>query len=294
MRVSQTLLNNLVMQKTARAQRGLVEASSKLSARSRVMRPSDDPVGASRLRRLQRSEARLSTLGYNRQTVRGDLEGAETLLESIHNQIVRAQELAMQMSNDSMNEADRAAAGREVELMFDQVIGLANRRQSGNNYLFGGLRDDTPALAADGTYLGNDLNRVVEVAPGIEIEATLTGTEAFGDGMSVLQTISSLAEALNDPDNTGEDIGAFLGELNDARNTISLARTEVGTRLSRLDELDELSADLATSIELDKADVEAVDFAAGAAEFAAAQVALNAVIDTSRTMLDYGSGSWLR
>ena len=73
----------------------------------------------------------------------------------------------------------------------------------------------------------------------------------------------------------------------------STSATGVGTRLSGLLDVDDLSAELMTSLRYEKADVEGIDFAAGASEYAAAQTAMQAVIETSRTMLQYGSGSWL-
>ena len=292
MRISQALVSQLASQRTASAQRSYVGAVNRVSADQRVGRPADDPISAARIDRLTRQLGKLDAMGDSRRTVKTDLTAAETILGDVHDRIVRAQELAIDMGSDDSGPDERANAALEVRAIFDQIVGFMNQRQPGGNYLFGGLQDGAPPFDPRGVYQGDQQHRYVEVGPGYNVRATVDGVEAMGQDGAAFEALANLVAALEA--NDSEAIRGALDPLDDARSQVSRARTDVGTRIATMIDLDDLTLDLTTTLELEVAGLQAVDIGRGASDLATAEAVLTAVVQTSRSLLQSGSGSWLR
>lgn len=292
MRISQALLTNFVQQRTENASRSYVEASAKLAATSGVERPSADPVKASRLNQLARFRSEMTIFDTNRSAVETDLTNMETVLGDMHDILVRAKDVALAMRNDTNTADDRENGSQEVQRLLDQFMGLANRRHTGGKYMFAGLQEDTPPLDGNGNFVGDNFVRRVEIGPGVTVEATMGGQRAFGPNNEVIDVLQNLTNVLDA--NDGPGIGDTLDLLDEARQILSLARTDVGARLATIHDVSNLSGDINTRLDLEKADLISIDVARYAPQLNAAQTALQAVVDVSRGMIEQVGSAWLR
>jgi len=283
MRITQRLMQNLVRQNTDRASRAVLDASRPIDEGTNISRPSQDPVTAARLMGLRDLDAQFDRLDRNRNIVKTDLAQAEDVLGGVHELIVRAQEIANGMANDTANASDRQSAAREVRIILSQAVGLANRKDASGKYFFGGTAENRPAFAADGTYQGNEQSRMVEIGAGLQLEATIVGPDVFGPKTEGLTSIERLAVALESNDLSA--IQASIDELAEARQIVSDGRTEIGGRLSTITDIDDIMLSLRTHVGLERAAVEGVDIAAVAPAMSSAQASLEAVVASSRSLM---------
>lgn len=292
MRITQQLISNLVRQRSEAASQAFYEVTRKIGASSAVERPSDDPVAAARLQNINRFGHQLDMLDRSRRTVQTDLTMAESIIGDMNDVLVEAKDVALAMSSDGVNAEDRKNGAVQIERLLNELTGLANRQQTGGRYLFGGLSENQPPLDGSGNYQGDASSRLVEIGPGVQIEATVSGHDVFGPSNEVLTTLRTLVTALNTNDTT--QIRASLDDLDQARDIVTLARTEVGSRLATINDIDVLSGDLRVTMGLEHAAITGIDLAELAPQLSAAQNVLQAVVQTSQTLMQQASAAWLR
>jgi|GEM_PF-1773626 len=300
MRITQQLVANMVRQRNERASANLYDVTSRVTANSAVERPSQDPVRATRINNLERFAHDLDILDTSRRTIKSDLTAAESLIASMQDILVSAKEIAIGMASDNASDDNRANAATEVQRLLDQLVGLANRRQPGGKYIFTGLSEGAQPIADDGSYQGDSGARLVEIGPGVSIEATITGDDVFGPNQEVLTSMRALIGALTpeDPPNPARDqvqeIRDTFSLLDRGHEYITLGRTEIGGRLATIEDVDNLSLDLRNTAALEHADLTAVDLARLSPELSTAQHVLTAVVETTRSLMQQAASSWLR
>lgn len=292
MRITQQLVANYVRQGLDRANRSVMDAAKQLQSGTSVETPSDDPVKAARIRQLQGADRDFARFEHNRNTVKSDLDSAEGVLGDIHSLVQQAHDIALAMAGDSPGPGIRGNAAVTVGALVDQMTDLINREQISGKHLFTGTGEDKPALDAAGAYQGNEASRSVEVGPGAHIEGTLRGSEVLGPNNELLASMRSLLTALTNDD--GAATRATLDSLESARQTVSLARTTVGARLARLSDVADSSLSLQTQLATEQSELTAVDVAKVAPALSGAQTMLQAVIATSRQILDQVGTGWLK
>lgn len=127
----------------------------KLSTLRDINRISDNPVGAGQ---EIRSKARINNTQQYRRNIdysKGFLERTETAIVGIAENLIRAKELGIAMSNSTYDSQSRKAAAHELQQITDQVIALGNSTYQ-DKYVFSGYRTNTPALSDTGEFLGDD------------------------------------------------------------------------------------------------------------------------------------------
>ena len=163
----------------------LAQAQLQVSTGKRILKPSDDPVGAtlalSFRRTLAGSERYRESIQSGRTMVdtgAGALQGAAGILSE-------ARALLIQGMNGSMNPKDRALVAGEMRLIRDQLLDVANT-QTGDRYLFAGTETSSAPFvesAVNGIsvvrYMGNDQPQALLVGPSNTVETTLPGQQVF-------------------------------------------------------------------------------------------------------------------
>jgi len=177
-RVTQNLLNNVVLSNLNRSVQALLNLQSHLSSGKRITRPSDDPVGTSNAMRL-RTQMSQSTQ-YLRNIDQGDtqLTMADSVFEDITNLLTRAQDLAISQANVTADTRTRSAVAEEVNALIDQFIDLLNTRVGGR-YLFSGFETlDAPYVQSENgvTYRGDSGELNIEVDSGTTVNPNVPGS----------------------------------------------------------------------------------------------------------------------
>lgn len=157
---------------------------------SKIVSAKDDPVAAGTAVGLDRVVAGLEQLGKNANNAQNRLGLQENALAQANELMTRAVELSIQANTPVPGNTDLKAIVSELKTIQDSLLSLANSKDGSGRYLFGGSNDsDAPFLKAGGTvsYVGDQTQRQVEVAPGQLVNDALPGSEIFmrirtGDG----------------------------------------------------------------------------------------------------------------
>ncbi len=220
------------------------ELQSSLSSGQRLARSSDDPVGASRLRQLQRADA-LSTVDIaNAQRASSDLQLVDGALGSFADYVTRVKELAIQAANGTLTAAQRAGIGGEIAAMRLNVIQLANARDSAGDALFGGQAAGvayTIDAAGAAQYVGTATASELPLGEGQNVTRSLTGPEFLqfavnGTSTDLMAAMKALADGLQ-AGGPGAQQAARDGmaAMDLGLDAITTAQTVVGTRMAWID-----------------------------------------------------------
>jgi flagellar hook-associated protein 3 FlgL len=230
------------------------ELQASLSSGQRLTRSSDDPVAASRLRQLQRADS-LSTIDTaNADRATGDLQLTDGALSSFADYVARVKELATQAANGTMTDAQRAGIGQEIASIRENVLQLANSRNSAGGALFGGQSsgaaytlDPVTGLASyDGTTTAPEL----PLGDGQTVSPVLIGPQVLGftlngTGTDLLAELKTLADALQAGGTAAQGAAQDgIAAMNAATESITTAQTVIGSRLAWLDLTAERRMDL--------------------------------------------------
>jgi flagellar hook-associated protein 3 FlgL len=264
------------------------DLTNQVTSGSRVGAPSDDPVAAARLTRIAGQASRTADYRATIDTVRTDARLSESTLAEASGLMVRAQELAMQGANGSLNAKDRETLAKEVEALQSQFISTANTRGS-RGFLFSGNLTDTAAFSPSGTYQGDGADHDVEISPGVTASVTVSGAEAFGTagGVDAFAALEALRSALLSGD--GAAVSDTLGNLESAREQIVRAQAKSGLILNRLDAADEALAVTALELERRRGELGDVDPFSALSELSQLTTTLEQAIAVARNTLNTGN-----
>jgi flagellar hook-associated protein 3 FlgL len=290
MRVSDSMKIDTVARSIQGAQARNFAATREASSGARLSAPSDDPVAAARLVRIQASIDSTASFRQSISMVQGDVELAEGTFDSAAQIFARAQEIALQGANDTLPAAERASLAVEVAGLKNQLVALANTKGA-NGYIFGGSATDAAPFAASGAFSGNANARNVEIASGLTLDVRAHGAEAFtaAGGRDVFADLTALETAL--AGNNGAAIAATVNSLDTSRRQIVAARSDSGDKLNRLAAADTAHDQADTALQSQRHDVADVDAAASYSRLISAQQALEAAITVGRSTLATLGGS---
>jgi flagellar hook-associated protein 3 FlgL len=154
-----------------------------------VSKPSDDPATAQRIMNYNNEINSLQSLETNCDSVSDLMSTASSTIQSVQDTITNAQTLMTQIVNGTYSDSggEPQITAQAINEALEQVVSLANTQHL-NTYIFGGNNSANPPFTverdANGqitsvTYQGSDYSRKCEVAPGVEAESGLVGTDVF-------------------------------------------------------------------------------------------------------------------
>lgn len=173
-------------QSIANMQEGQVKLShlqQQISTGKKLINPSDDPVAAAQVVKLERELAQNNKYDENINITQRRLELEETILSDINIAVDRMRELTIQSGNGILGDQDRASIGNELYQLTDYIAGLMNTRDSEGEYLFAGSKGLTKPYveSANGRYeyAGDDGQRVIQVGSELFIPSNDSGQYLF-------------------------------------------------------------------------------------------------------------------
>ncbi|MCY1670012.1 flagellar biosynthesis protein FlgL [Novosphingobium sp. SL115] len=219
------------------------ETQAEMSSGERLQRSSDDPVAASRLRRLARTDTldQVDEAAANRAT--SDLTLTDDALSQFATVVTRIQELATQAASATISDAQRVGIGAEVAQLQENLVALANARDSSGHALFGGESSaDAYTLDAAGnaTYAGTPTAGTLSLGNGQSVTRGLTGPDFLqftsgGVSTDLLAVTKTLADALTSGSGGASAANAALSTLGNGLESIANAQTVIGSRLNWVD-----------------------------------------------------------
>ncbi|MGL4859789.1 MAG: flagellar hook-associated protein FlgL [Enterobacteriaceae bacterium] len=229
---------------------------SRLSAGKMLLTPADDPAGASQAVIYQNARARIDQYATARMYAQDSIGLEENILSNVGNILTGGlAEKIVAAGDGAYSNEDRKALATELQGIRDNLMGLANTRDSNGRYIFSGYNTNTPPFNEDGTYVGGDTPISQKVADNTDMQVGHTGNTVFTTPDNIFQALDEVIAALNTPvesDDEREALRAVLDKVNvsikKSIDNLGKVEAEVGTNLQQLERLG-FSAD-AQDIEL--------------------------------------------
>lgn len=177
-----------------------------LSKGTRILKPSDDPIGSAVALDLQKQIDNATQYIANGSTAETKLEVEEAALSNVTDILQRVRELTLQAANATLNQSDRRAITVEIEQRLDELVGLGNSQLASGEYLFSGFKTNIKPFTTDGTgtvsYNGDQGILNVNVNSSVRVESGNSGDEVFFD----IQTGNGAFVAMADTSNLGTGV----------------------------------------------------------------------------------------
>ena len=168
-------------------QTNLLRTQQQLGAGTKMLAPSDDPLGTTRAMALAQSIAMNSQYSASRTQATQTLTQEESVLQSTTSVLQNVKVLLIQ-AGGTLNDSDRANIATSLQSNLDQLQGLANTDDGNGQFLFAGFKSGSAPFVrqADGanTYAGDQGQRLTQV----DASRQMAGAD---DGRSIFQSVQS-------------------------------------------------------------------------------------------------------
>ncbi|MWN06695.1 flagellar hook-associated protein 3 FlgL [Gilliamella bombicola] len=280
-----------------------------LATGKKILTPSDDPMGVSQSLILKQAQAQNQQYQATRESTEKTLSRQDTLLSEVNTVIQTIQETLVYAANETLNEENRLDLANKLQGLKDQLLALANSKDTNGNYIFAGQKNDTPPFvvseSGEVNYIGGTTSVNVFIDDSREVAASFTGIKVFMTGANVKNADGSPAESnifasidyalealKTDLDYDNEkSVEEFRTGLSKARNgidnsfsNISTVRAEGGSVLAEIDRLTALGETLDIEFQTQISQLEDVDWYDAISEYALLQANLQAAQYTFMTM----------
>ncbi|MFV0265315.1 MAG: flagellar hook-associated protein FlgL [Kluyvera sp.] len=219
----------------------------RLSSGQILLKPSDDPAGASQAIIYQNALSTMDQFDTSRMYAYDSLAQEDNVLSSLSNLMTTSlSEKIVAGGNGAYSDADRQALATELQGIRDNMLDLANSKNSNGRYIFGGYKTGSEPFQKDGTYVGGDTAMTQIVADSTEMQVGHTGSDVFMSGTEhdIFAALDSAIEALNKPIESDEDREALQATLDSVNvslkkgiDNLGKVQAEVGTNLQQLENL---------------------------------------------------------
>ena len=216
MRISTGQLYDRSIQAVLDNQGDLSDVQTQLASGKKLLRPSDDPVGAAQVLRLTEEIDLITQYKKNSNILTNNLEQEETILNSITNSVNRARVLMIQAGNGIVGVNDRQAIATEVEQIRDQVFDLMNTRNAVGEYIFAGTQSASPAFVLNQSsssnkysFQGDSGSNKIQISGTMQLQVNSSGQEVFEDVLARLKTSVTSTSGLTAANLSIQQQGAF-------------------------------------------------------------------------------------
>lgn len=220
---------------------------TRLSAGQTLLKPSDDPAGASEAVSWQTALADMDQYDTARTYAQDALSQEDNTLSSITNILTgNLSETIVAGGNGAYSDQDRQALATTLSGIRSSLRDLGNSRNSSGRYLFSGYKTGTEPFAQDGSYHGGDTAMTQKVSDSVTMQVGDTGQALFMSGTDddLLASIDKAIDALNKPVASDEDRQSLKETLDSVNKSVKnnidnlgKIQAQVGTSLQQLESL---------------------------------------------------------
>ncbi|OQP35419.1 flagellar hook-associated protein FlgL [Pantoea latae] len=220
---------------------------TRLSAGQTLLKPSDDPAGASEAVSWQTALADMDQYDTARTYAQDALSQEDNTLSSITNLLTgNLSETIVAGGNGAYSDQDRQALATTLSGIRSSLRDLGNSRNSSGRYLFSGYKTGTEPFAQDGSYHGGDTAMTQKVSDSVTMQVGDTGQALFMSGSDddLLASIDKAIDALNKPVASDEDRQSLKETLDSVNKSVKnnidnlgKIQAQVGTSLQQLESL---------------------------------------------------------
>ncbi|HIE29025.1 TPA: flagellar hook-associated protein 3 [Candidatus Poribacteria bacterium] len=291
MRVTNKIIATQIKDTISQNAQRLQKSQFAIASGRRFNKPSDDPIGTTQAIKQRIRIDRINQINRNIDDGLGFLNLTDTVLGGVRSQLVRAKEIALAQTSGTANASDRALAAKEVAVILEDVVALANTEFNGR-FIFAGRKTQNKPFNLEGavvTYHGDDGSIQRQIGFDETIQTNVTGSEVFA---KTFETLINLKETLEQNNRAG--IEATLAELDANIESILTIQSDVGAKVNRLETQKERLLDSKMELTQILSDTEDVDLAEAIMEFSLKQTALQAALESAARIIQPSLLNFLR
>lgn len=263
MRVSDLLMNNSYLNNISSNKSKMETLSQKIANQSKILKPSDSPIGTSKILRLNNKMSAADLYMKNIQNSFGFVDSTIRSMETMEGEISGLL-TTLTEANNAINSENLSSYADKLDNVLDNLLTAANSSYDGK-YLFGGtsfssnpysLTSDRSAVVNNGGDLSGHLN--VNIGHGVNQKINITGAELFGTipEQNIFNTIIKVRDQLksgSQPEasdvnkikdfhnrllNKMSDAGSIYNTLENTKSLLESQRVEIEGMLSSEKDLD--------------------------------------------------------
>jgi flagellar hook-associated protein 3 FlgL len=286
MRIATSMIFDAGVSAMHKQSASLLQIQQQIASGRRILRPSDDPVGAARALEVTQSRDILTQYTANQDSAMSALGLAEGQLESATEILQRVRELTIQAGGPSLTAANRQAIAVELRARYDNLMGIANAADGQGQFQFSGYQGATKPFSgtvdaliagAEVTYAGDDGQRKIQVSATRQMEVSDSGSDVFmrtGSGESVFKTMATLIGQLEANNTTG--LTTAITKIDLAGDNILRVRAGLGSRMNEVEALGYLNQDLSLQYDQTLSNLQDLDYAKAISDLTQKQSQLEA------------------
>ena len=183
MRITTAHQFNTSIDNMQRSNVSIDKLQQQISSGKRVLNPSDDPVAAAQILKLERELAQYDKYDINIKVTDRRLTLQESIMDSMRNSLNRVKELVIQGSSGTLSDSDRASVANNMRTEADFMAGLMNTQDSQGEYVFAGSKGNIKPYQqqSDGSYdyQGDDGQRKIQVSNDLFVPSNDSGQYLF-------------------------------------------------------------------------------------------------------------------
>ena len=249
MQISTTYLFERASTQMSNATNALSKSQAQIATGKQILNASDAPDQAAAIARLQSTIGRQDSYNKALDTLQGRLDLESTTLSSASDVLVRIKELTVQANNGTQGTISRTAIATEIKGLRDQLLSLANTRDTTGNYIFSGSKVATPAFQANAqgavSYSGDQTRMNIAIGDQRALPLNRPGSDAFvrvvrtdqqgnASGVGFFQSLDDLITSMKSDDSAGMQRG--LEEVDALHGGIVLAQADAGTSMKVIEQ----------------------------------------------------------
>lgn len=261
MRITNRTINNNLLLNLNRSMGRLDRLNNQLGSKKQIRVPSDDPVKAGVILRMNTAVRETEQYVRNTDAAISWLDASDVVFQDVIAVIHRAKELANRGASTHLDDTSRQALADEIYQLHDSLQQFANSTHGGR-YLFAGQKTQTlpfvPKAAPSGEipemeFKGDEGELQFEIGVNVTMGVNMKGEEIFGE---LFSTLRNLHGALS----TGQPSDASMGELDYSLDNVLRHISELGGKQNRVELAQERLKDLTLNLKKVRSEAEDLDY----------------------------------
>ena len=239
MPISTRVYNDLAMSTLNRITGDIQGIQQRIATGRNILKTSDDPAVGAKISFTKDQKILLERYNSNIDRAQNRLSQAESAIGTGVNILQRVYELAVQARNDTNNAGDREVIAMEVRNLRDQILSLANSRDTNGQYIFAGYKVDSKPFVADENgdivHAGDRGVHALQISDNQQISTSLDGAGVFLriPGKESVENVFSNLDSMIASLERGEMKDSDIDNVNKALEHFSLQQTKLGSQMNR-------------------------------------------------------------
>lgn len=276
------------------------QLSEEASSGKKISKPSDDATAAVNILNTNTKLNQLNGYTDNMKLAQNELNVLDDSFASVTDALQSANDLATQAANGSCSQDELDNINIQVKQILANVIDLSNTQYNGN-YIFSGTSTGTQTYTTnangDIAYNGDDNNRTVQIADGVNENINVPGDKIFGSytsakvgppavtasGTGIIGTLQLLSDALAKGDSN--TIRSSMDSLQSNLDDVSLQRTTFASVTQRFEMTQNSNDNMTIQLKSYRSSLEDADLSQVLTDLSAQQVALQATMQVTSKVL---------